>query len=84
MDGSNCMTENMLLVSKPRWSGRFGNNITQLINIITLGLYHQTYVYIDSLPGYKIKYDQILDCIHRKIITDKNAIIDLQNNLKHQ
>ena len=78
------MTENMLLVSKPRWSGRFGNNITQLINIITLGLYHQTYVYIDSLPGYKIKYDQILDCIHRKIITDKNAIIDLQNNLKHQ
>jgi hypothetical protein len=77
-------TNNKLLKSKPKWSGRFGNNITQLINIITLGLYHQSYVYIDSLSGYKIKYNQILDCIHRKIITDKNTIIDLENSLKHQ
>jgi hypothetical protein len=59
------MTENILLVSKPRWSGRFGNNITQLINAITLGLYRQAYVYIDSLSGYGIKDNQILDCIQK-------------------
>jgi hypothetical protein len=78
------MITNKLLKSKPKWTGRFGNNITQLINIITLGLYHQTYLYIDSLSDYNIKYNQILDCIHRKIITDKDTIIDLENSLEHQ
>ena len=51
---------NTLLVSKPTWSGRFGNNITQLIYILSLGKFQNKSVLIKENKKYKIK-SKIID-----------------------
>lgn len=46
---------NILLIPKPTWSGRFGNNITQLINLLSLGKFKNKDVFIPSNRKYQIK-----------------------------
>lgn len=46
---------NTLLIPKPTWSGRFGNNITQLINLLSLGKFKNKDVFIPSNKKYQIR-----------------------------